>query len=697
MTETYADAGGAYQFTNLLPGAAGFIIRAYDPLYDATPVEKAGQFDTVGVTKTVDLLLPLVKGTVTAQVFAGDGATPLPGAYVQILATDFNALAGAYAGVDGRFVFVDTLLPVEGGLVRAYPSAYTSADQPFAAPATGGAVTVNVTVPGTLGSIGGIVTAGDGLTPLRNAEVDAIVQITDPQCSECGSTRTVGYAYTDAAGRFSFNNVLAPASGVLLRVWSPSYSVRVERTVLFPQQNTVLSNLVIALPVTTATGRVTFSNGEPVPNPTVFLTGTGSTPGTYYPSSTTTDGAYNFAELPAGTFQLTAQDAASGLTATASLTAAAEQAAHLDVTLPASNSITVRTLGDGDALLANVQVVLISEGLVFERYASTGADGTARFDRVPVGSFYLQSVWNDGTANRYVSASGTLARPGSAARGPPIRGRKHGDGDGHPRRRHAAHEYQRPPRRARVGRTAGQYRRTVTTDGAGVAVFGGVPLGILQVTASEANVYGIANGEATAPTLALPLVLGNGITLSTSLDGGDGFRYDVQSGGSLSDGGTVSRQVQRRRWHVRGAGKQRLVLRCQCRPWGTGRTAAGARTGPRRQPDDHPQDLRAVGRGLRALPGDCHESHRRGAEGAGACRRQSRERQQHVGLRPPGDHGQYLRGHVRELQRVVGSLPGARIRRRRCGGRSGVEPELHARERPAGTTSGRPRFRRTAR
>ena len=72
----------------------------------------------------------------------------------------------------------------------------------------------------------------------------------------------------------------------------------------------------------------------------------------------------------------------------------------------------MRTLGDGDALLANVQVVLISEGLVFERYATTGADGTARFDRVPVGSFYLQSVWNDGTANRYVSASGTLAETG---------------------------------------------------------------------------------------------------------------------------------------------------------------------------------------------------------------------------------------------------------------------------------------------
>ena len=82
----------------------------------------------------------------------------------------------------------------------------------------------------------------------------------------------------------------------------------------------------------------------------------------------------------------------------------------------------------------------------------------------------------------------------------------------------------------------------MTTDGAGVAVFSGVPLGILQATASEANVYGIANGEASAPTLALSLVLGNGITLSTSLDGGDGFRYDVQSGGSLSDGGTVSRQ-----------------------------------------------------------------------------------------------------------------------------------------------------------
>jgi len=547
LTAAYADQAGAYSFTNLLPGSAGFIVRAYEPRSFGITVEASGRFETVGETKTLDLLLPMVRGTVNGTVFAGDGATPVPGAYVQILTQNGNELAAAYAGADARFLFSDFFIATAGAIARANPPGfYTSANQPFAAPAAGGTATVNISLPGILGSISGIVTAGDGVTPLQRAYVQALAMIVDPECSECSGERQIANMYSDAAGRFSLAGLLAPDTGVTLRVYSPSFSLSVTRTVPFPQQNTIVTDLVIALPVTVVSGRVTFSNGDPVPSPDVFMTGTGSSGGsTYYPSSSNADGSYVFSEVPAGTFRLTAQDGDSGLTATADLTVAAEQVTLVNLTLPPSNTINIRALGTGDAPLLGVSLVLVSEGLAFQRSAQTDAGGLASFDRVPVGSFYLQARRYDGTNYLYSSVSGQLLETGGPlpvdigfdAGGTVRLTAKRADGtaladtsiflDG-------------------LGSAGplGRFQQSQTTDANGVAQFSGVPAGGVQVTASELGIYGIANGDvASGATVDLSLTLGNAVRLSANLEGSDGFRYDVRSSGYLSDGGTVDRRL----------------------------------------------------------------------------------------------------------------------------------------------------------
>ncbi len=64
--------------TNLLPGSAGFIIRAYTPAYTVF-VDVAGQFESAGVTKTADVVLPVVKGDIVGTIFAGDGVDAVAG------------------------------------------------------------------------------------------------------------------------------------------------------------------------------------------------------------------------------------------------------------------------------------------------------------------------------------------------------------------------------------------------------------------------------------------------------------------------------------------------------------------------------------------------------------------------------------------------------------------------------------------
>lgn len=542
MGYRYTDAAGAYRFDDLLPGSAGFIVQAYDPSFLLT-VEAAGQFESVGQTKIVDVVLPLVKASVVGSVFAGDGVTPIANASVSVTASGSN-IANATTAADGRYALSGLYLPASGAVVRAdSPNQSIVASQAFAAPAQNGTVTVNITLPGTLGSISGTVTAGDGVTPLANAEVDATVLFVDPDCSECSGRRTVGYAYTAADGSFSFSGLLAPATGVTLRAWSPGYTLSTERTVNFPQQNAVVSGIVISLPVTSVTGRVTFSNGDPVSALNAFITGTGSSGGTYFPTATRPDGTFSFAELPAGTYRLTAQDIPSGLTAGADFTLTAAQAAVVNVALPASNSVVVRVLGTSDALLAGAQVALVSEGLGFERYATTAADGTATFTRVPVGAFYVQAVWYDGTSNRFASGSGTLAEAGG-----PLQVDLHVTGGGTvtvtATRADGTVLADTNVRLDGFGSAGplGYFSSTRVSDASGVAVFADVPAGLVQATAFESGIYGVANGAVNSAPAALPLVLGNARRLSANLSGTDGFLYDVQSSGSLSDGGTTDRR-----------------------------------------------------------------------------------------------------------------------------------------------------------
>src|SRR5262249_54211376 len=99
----------------------------------------------------------------------------------------------------------------------------------------------------------------------------------------------------------------------------------------------------------------------------------------------------------------------------------------------------------------------------------------------------------------------------------------------------------------------GFFLRNTFGDSSGNFQFSSAQVGTIQLSASDnsnRNLGGLVIAQLPAgQPLNVNIILGNAYTLRfpffqrLNLDGGDGFRYDVDCDGSLSDGGTVDRHL----------------------------------------------------------------------------------------------------------------------------------------------------------
>jgi 5-hydroxyisourate hydrolase-like protein (transthyretin family) len=538
MSYTFVDANGLYRFANLLPGQGGFRVRAYTP-NGAVYGERTGSFSVSGETQTLDIIVPVVSVVVSGHVFVSDGATPLPDAQIDLYSSDgtnYNYIASASVDALGAFTLPSSFVATGEGQLRVYiPQNNTRHERLFTVPPQGGAIAVDVIVPLRIGTVRGIVTAGDGITRLPNARVLAFYDIVVPPNCECDSRIELGQMTTDSEGRFEFANILARDSGFMLGANSPNYTAYVQQDVVFPGQHAVVDNIVLAVPVAMLTGTVTFQNGDPVPNPTVFATVT-ATGATWF-AQTNGQGRYSIEGLPDGPFTLTAQDPGSGLTVSVSGTFVASSVQRLDAVLPPSTAVLVRALAGNGTPLPSVTVVLVAGS--FQRQIVTGATGEALFAQVGEGPTYVQARWHDGTGYQFASGNldvvaggGTMTVTLQFGAGGTVSGQAR-DSGGAPIL---------SPMSIRVVSFGsigplGSFDRTVNADANGVYSIPNVPVGLVQVILAPA--YGIANGSVTAgATTTIDVTVGNARALPAILSGADTFRYDVQSEGYLNDGGT---------------------------------------------------------------------------------------------------------------------------------------------------------------
>ena len=353
---------------------AGVIVRVRSPFYPfESPVLEQLVVPTANGEYLANFTVPVRQVTVTGQVFAADGTTPVG---IGVVNTDLvgdtsTRISGFGRNVeaDGTFVFTDVYLPLEGARLKLWNIAGLQQGQVSAVtgPVTqiGQQLPVTLTLPDSIyATVRGRVVAGDGTTPLEDVSVQLRY-----------GTDAVEWLTTSAAGRFESRALLGADGAVTVRVQHPDSSefTEVQRTATRQGEAVDLGD--ITLPVSVLKGTVTYGVVAPVPYPSVFAKVTGGP--TSYAQISREDGTYVFYNLPAGDYNLTANDD-NGLEGTtqASLSTSASVVTDADIQLPALSTLNIEVL-DRNGSVAAYANVIVRAGQDFERHLGWSAEGNA--------------------------------------------------------------------------------------------------------------------------------------------------------------------------------------------------------------------------------------------------------------------------------------------------------------------------------
>ena len=537
---------GAYSFSNLLAGSQGVIVRAHAPIDTSIIVDRTHTFTGVGQTAQIDLPLPIRRGRIDGQVVSTTGGVPLPSVTVQVFAAanpNF-ALGSRVTDQNGVFTF-DGLYVRDGAfIVRAYSA--VTVDQTGTFTASDVVVPLTIQIPVRPTQFTAKVMAADEATGIPSVYVELY--------SAEGSF--LNWTYTDVNGVADFGTVLLPDNGVL-RAYHQQYPDNHMVEVPFAVEPDGQMQVLATLPLSIVRGRVTFNDGTGVSNLSLFIRSPGELDGdgggspTRYAAWTDADGNYLVFGPPVGAMVVTAQDQSSGLSKVVdAMVTALHVPVTVDIALPPTGSVRARVLDADGTPRSNVQVVLLSENVAYDRYEYSGADGIVRFDYVPLGSAALQAADYSGPDARYASGGVTLVDAGATvaidlrfapmvmlqgtitnAAGTPLSSAQV----------HLESFASTGP--------LGYFNAWLTSDENG-HYQREVPAGVVHVTpyrydeAQSRYEHGYATTVVPAAGATLDVSLTEYEQFNVNLDGADGFRYDIRSDGAVSDGGRVDGSIE---------------------------------------------------------------------------------------------------------------------------------------------------------
>jgi hypothetical protein len=524
LKTTATNASGQYSFTNVLAGPSGFIVRAFAPRNASTIVNRAGAITTPGETVNVDVVLPVIVGTITGTVTAGTGGTPIAGAIVNVKENGAPG-GGLDVSTNTAGIYQVANIPLGGPFtITARAAGVTdSEERTFTAP--GQTVTADLVLPGIVGAVSGVVYAGDGATPLPQTTVQA----------KLSTGHFLGFATTDANGNYSLPNVFTPGAFEVQAYLRNNSDLNTASPIAFASAGEQVSrNLTV--PASVVKGRIANSDGSDAIDPEVFLEA--SDLEVMAPYVPVTGGNFLIAGAPLGDIRLTVQDSQFGLTTatTASIVDIATPVL-LNVSLPATGTVIAHVLDATGSPVPSASVRLLSESLTFERWESADQQGVVTFTNVPEGPVSLDAQEFQSSANGWVifAGSGTAVRNESMT----IEVKPLPTGTVTGRVLTAAGA---PVPNAGVevtafyGRT--QYSNNAVADGNGVFTLSRALAGPVYLTTWVGNAVGKAEGTLAAnTTLSRDIALGSAVNLDHTLDGSDGFRYRISSGGELRSGG----------------------------------------------------------------------------------------------------------------------------------------------------------------
>jgi len=457
-----------------------------------------------------------VPGTANVQVTVlGSTGSGLGGAEVVLQNAGGSVFAGPTAA-DGTATIFNV---APGGFqVTAFKNGFAGSVAGNIQPGDAG-TTVAVTIAAPFsGAVQGTVFAGDGTTPVVGAEVELFDVVSGELIATTG---------TDPAGFYQFANVAAGAQGFTVRAFSHAAPniVAQQTTGLTGNGGTTIVNLI--LPLSVIRGTVFFFDGTtPVPGPNVFLTTEASgNVQTFFANSTDANGNYTVLGIPAGEFLMIAQDGASGLQTTVTLSLPnITMPATFNLRLPAAGMVHGTVTGSAGAPIASAQVTIADAGNAFVNTTFTDDQGAYQFANIAIGEFLLRATSFSGdasllgalTENNQVGTS-DVRFPGSGT----VTGRVF-QSDGIT-----------PTAFARVVAQSGFSQFSGFTDNVGHYQINGVQAGDLQVSSGSAVAEGaLASGQ----SVTVNLVAGNSGGSFTFLTGADGFGYTAGPNGSLGGG-----------------------------------------------------------------------------------------------------------------------------------------------------------------
>lgn len=392
-------ADGTFELSDVLVGP--FVITAVNSLYGE--VTWNGELTTQGQVLEHQLIFE-PNGTVRGQVFNYDGVTPAAGATVTLRHPGLAGLVTTTAA-DGTFAF-DRLVPplnrpfpldvdLDEGMVFRRARAYVSLNR------RGQEVEVEVVLP-EQGAVSGHVEDANGtLVP------GALVRLTEATFPN----RTLEQE-ADVDGNFQFHNVFAGTVTLSARALALG-GLGGKRTVVLTSEGEELSGVVIRLQ---STGEITGLVRSPVDGAAVANADLAMYhDGRLFERSTADgDGAFSFALMPLGSYELRVFDPTSGRAARLpGLTVTTNgQVLNLDVVLEARGTVEGHLYEPASIIPVPGSTVTLRTDSVVDvtLYSSTDPDGLFRYEGVPQGTFTLAARERDG--RRRASGAGELVSEG---------------------------------------------------------------------------------------------------------------------------------------------------------------------------------------------------------------------------------------------------------------------------------------------
>jgi hypothetical protein len=183
------------------------------------------------------------------------------------------------------------------------------------------------------GTVGGIVYAGDGETPIGNAFLSMKDQ---------ASGLDLNYSYTtESDGAFNFNNQALPLNGFRIVAGYASSTGETNGSLNSPGDTVVLN---ITVPISVIKGTVSYSDSATqVPSPSVSVTQIDDFGGRqfYFPNFVDAQGNFSVLGIEVGEFEITAQEPLTGISiSTFSTLMDVQTAVTLDLVLPPSGTVT---------------------------------------------------------------------------------------------------------------------------------------------------------------------------------------------------------------------------------------------------------------------------------------------------------------------------------------------------------------------